>query len=200
MLIFKPQKILVLSLFLVLVIFSLSCQKQTATSFETVSETSKIKEIPKDWQKIDTDFFSFSIPPTIKENDVEGIDSQVMQFENAEITLDLDFGMYSTDVEFSTRYFESEKTLVTIDERTTALVKYDANKPLSSPTGAVNADGSTKFGKVEKNFVIGVNFQRERGLTSPDFPFDASFIARCKTLEAQETAKKILYSIKFKKI
>lgn len=190
---FDLRKISLALLVSALAALFLSCQKQTAAPLAAVAD------VPKEWQKIETDYFSFSIPPTMKKNDVRGIDSQVMQFENDEITLDLDYGMYSTSAEFSLKYFEGEKKAIVIDGIKTELVTYDANKPLSSPKGAVNADGSTKFEKVAKNYVIGINFPYKSETFGSRTAFAASFIANCKTIEARETAKTILYSIKFKK-
>ena len=197
-LILKPQKILVLLLFLVLMIFSLSCQQQTATSFETVSETSKIKEIPKDWQKIETNEFSFSILPTMKKNDVQGIDSFVMQFENNEITLDIEYGDYSADLIPHLQEYEGRKETTIIDGEQTEIVSYNRNKSINLSNRPVNSDGSTNFIEPEKNYIVGANFPHKYEIISPEDRPAISFVVRCKNLENKETAKIILHSIKFK--
>ncbi len=86
-LILNLRKTSIVLILLIFTLFSLSCLKQSATSFETIKKDSSITEIPKDWQKIETDYFSFSIPRTMKNKNVKGIDSFVMQFENDEIKL-----------------------------------------------------------------------------------------------------------------
>ena len=191
------RKVLVVFIFLAPVNLFLSCQNQVVVSNKTQKEVHR--EVPRDWQRIETEFFSFSIPANMKNNDVRGIDSYVMQFENDEIILDLDYGMHSTTMEYSASSFESKKDSIIIDGTETLLISYDANKPVLASKAAVNADGSTKFEKVEKNYVIGISFPYESRVIPSKEYFAASFIANCKTLEAQETAKTILYSIKFKK-
>lgn len=174
----------------------LSCQKQTATSFETANDNSQIKEIPKDWQKIETEDFSFSIPPTMKDKNVEGIDSFVMEFENDEITLGIEYGDYSQDVVSQLKNYEGQKKATKIDGKEIEVVNYDYDKPIPSNTKMTsNSAESEKTDKNEKNFVIGVNFPNAMKSYSRSA---ISFVARCKTLESRETAEKILYSIKFK--
>jgi hypothetical protein len=189
------RKSLIVLILLVFTVFSLSCFKQAATSFKTVKKDSPITEIPKDWQKIETDDFSFSIPPTMKNNNVQGFDSFAMQFENAEIKLDIEYGDYFADIISQLRDYEGQKELITIDGEKTELITYDQNKPIYSTNKTVNAARSPKSEKVEKNYVIGVNFPN----SMKSFHQSAiSFVARYKNLEAQETAKTIFQSIKFK--
>ncbi len=197
-LILKLRKFITLSIILVCTIFSSSCQKQTATSFETLNEDSQIKEIPKDWQKIETDEFSFSIPRTMKKNDVHGIDSFVMQFENDEITLDIEYGDYSADLIPLLRDYEGQKEQTIIDGEKTDIVGYDRNKPLNLSNRMVNSDSSTNFIEPNKNYIFGVNFPHKNEIIAPEDRPAISFVVRCKNLENKETAKTIIYSIKFK--
>jgi len=144
-----------------LTISTLSCQTQTTTSFKAN------KEIPKDWQKIETDYFSFSIPPTMKRNDLRGTDSQMMGFENDEISLELDYGMYSTKIE-SLRFNQKKEPIIINGEETT-LISFDENKTISLTNEIINKDASGRFGKVDKHYIIGVNFPRESEVIAPGF-------------------------------
>jgi len=186
------RKTLFILLFLAVVFLVSSCQRKA------IQTANAQKEIPKDWQKIETDYFSFSIPQTMKKNDVQGIDSFVMQFESNEITLDIEYGMYSTDLSYGSQHYESQKEVIEIDGEKTVIVSLDYNKPILSSSGVVNAARPTKVEKVEKNHVVGINLPHKNEVISLEDSPAISFIAKSKTLEAQETAKTIFYSIKFK--
>ncbi len=200
-LVFKPHKILVLSLFLTLTILSLACQKQNATTFENAKEFSQTKKIPKDWQKIETEDFSFSMPPTMKKNDVQGIDSFMIQFENDEITLNIEYGDYSADVASQLQSYEGQKEQTIIDGENVVIVNYDISKPILSKDRVitkdrmVNAATPEKLEKTKKKYFVGVNFPNKMKSFSNSA---ISFEVRCKNLESQEIAKTILNSIKFK--
>jgi hypothetical protein len=189
------RKTLIVLILLVFTLFSLSCFKQSATSFEKVKKDSPITEIPRDWQKIETDYFSFSIPPTMKNNNVKGFDSVVMQFENDEIKLDIEYGDYSADVISQLRDYEGQKESIIIDGEKTELVTYDQNKPIYSSNKTINAARSPSFEKVKNNYVIGVNFPNSMKFFHQSA---ISFVARCKNLEAREIARIVFQSIKFK--
>ncbi|HQU86855.1 MAG TPA: hypothetical protein PKY59_27220 [Pyrinomonadaceae bacterium] len=198
---FNLRQLLVVVSLIVLV----SCQKQTATSFVTPVNTESIKEIPKDWRKIETDYFSFSIPPTMKNQNVRGIDSEVMSFENEEMTLDIEYGDFSADVVSHLLDYEGKKQSIIIDGKKTEIVSYDINKPIYSPNKATNAankasngDDSFRLKKVEKNYVFGINFPLKDEPISSENRFAASFVIKSKSIEAKETAKIIFQSIKFK--
>ena len=125
-----------------------------------------------------------------------------MQFENDEITLNVEYGDYTADINFHFQDYEGQKEQVIIDGEKTDIVSYDINKPINSSKKAANKDGnvdsSTKFEESEKNYIVGVNFPYKNKVILPGDRLTVSLIASCKTLEAQETAKTILKSIKFK--
>ncbi len=111
------------------------------------------------------------------------------------MTLDIEYGDYSADIISQLRDYEGKREQIIIDGKKNELVTYDQNKPIYSSNKAVNADGSSRFEKVEKNYVIGINFPN----SMKSFHQSAiSFVIRCKNLENQETAKTILQSTKFK--
>lgn len=53
--------------------------------------------IPADWQRFSNHAFSFSTPPDVKENTVQGEDSFVGEFVGPALHITFDFGMYSDD-------------------------------------------------------------------------------------------------------
>ncbi len=189
------RKNLILSIIFVFVLLSLSCQKQTATSFEIVEETSQIREIPKDWQKIETDYFSFSIPLDMKNKNVRGIDSFVMQFEDKDITLEIEYGDYSADLDFIKQNYQSQTEQTEIDGEIVEIVSCDLDRNNPSSRMMTKNTKTEAIKKTEKNNYSGVSFPGRM----KDFSQTAiSFEVKYKNLEMQETAKTILYSVKFK--
>lgn len=72
---------------------------------------------PLDWKRVDLRYFSFYLPPDIKESEVQGIDSFVWQAVSDSARLTIDLGAHSNDL---TSYLEwpgfHQETLV-IDSR-----------------------------------------------------------------------------------
>lgn len=194
-------------------ILNFSCQKQVAQNVNLQNEiqntqtTKTPNEIPKDWKRVETDSFSFSIPQTLKKNNVRGIDSNVLQFENEELILDIEWGDYSEDVGFNSSEYENKKEEIDIDGEKTVIVSWDLSKPTSSQmsnamsmtNGTMRGDKSSKPKKIEKIYNIGVNFPHKNEVISPGDRPAISFSVRSKNLESQEIAKTIFQSIKFKK-
>lgn len=190
-----------------------SCQKQVAQNanpqkeIQNTQTTKTPNEIPKDWKRVETDAFSFSIPQTLKKNNVRGIDSNVLQFENDEMILDIEWGDYSEDVGFNSNEYENKKEEVNIDEEKTVIVSWDLSKPTSSQmsnamsmtNGTMSGDQPSKPKKIDKIYNIGVNFLHKSEVISPGDRPAISFSVRSENLESQEIAKMIFQSIKFKK-
>lgn len=190
-------------------ILNFSCQKQVAQNvspqreIQNTQTTKTPNEIPKDWKRIETDSFSFSIPQTLKKKNVHGIDSQVLQFENDEMQLDIEWGDYVEEFDYYAQQFENEREQVEIDGVKTEIINWDVTKPSSSQmsngmnmtNGTMTGEKPLKPKKIEKLYAIGVNFPRKEETHLPSI----SFSARSKNLESQEIAKTIFQSIKFKK-
>jgi hypothetical protein len=139
----------------------------------------------------------------MKKKDVQGIDSVVLTYEDNEITLDIEYGDYSADVVSHLQNYEGKKIQTTISGENVEIVSYDRNKPMSSPLHMdtredKDLDDSILLYDKEKHYVIGVNFPHKNEVISPEDRPAISFEVSYKNLEEQETAKKILYSIKFK--
>jgi hypothetical protein len=63
-------------------------------------------QVPKNWQKIDTGAFTFYAPPDFKNVPVNGIDSFVGEYENADWRVHFDFGSWSNklnDKDYTTK-------------------------------------------------------------------------------------------------
>lgn len=174
-----------------LVAFSIlvfSCQKQAAQN------ANQQNDIPKDWKLVDLNGFSFLLPKSMEDKKAQGIDSAVWHFEDNNMKLHIDSGMYTNDFHDLKDSYEVKEEKVKIDSKNVKFFIWDDNKN-NSTTFEVNKDGSIKpHDTYDKHFSIGVYFQtgwqRYSGI---------NFVITTKTLEEQETAKKILQSIKFKK-
>ena len=95
----------------------------------------------------------------MKKNNVRGIDSFVMQFENNEITLDIEYGDYSADVVSQLQKYEGKKEQTIIDGETVEIVNYDYNKPISSQTRMTNSAKSGTIEKLKRIFLSELIFQ-----------------------------------------
>lgn len=207
------QKFIVVFFITAISIFIFSCQKQVAQNINSSNENLKVQsvyiqsETPKDWKRIETNSFSFSIPQSLKKNNVTGIDSFVLQFKNNEMTLDIEWGDYSQDVGFHSKDYENKEEQTEIDGERTAIVSWDVTKPTSSQmsngmsmiNGTMSGEKAAEPQKIEKNYHIGVNFPHKNEVISPEDRPAISFVVRSKNLESQEIAKTIFQSIKFKK-
>ena len=185
-------------LILLTTILLLSCSFQNTSTFKVKEDISNVevkKENPKDWRKIEEEFFSFSIPSTMKKNDVRGIDSIVLEFENDEINLGIEYGDYSGDLNFIRQNYENQIEQAKIDGENVVIVSCDLSKPNVSGVMMTKNAQTESVIKAEKNYFVGVSFPNRMkafGQTA------ISFEATCKNLEAREAAKIILRSIKFK--
>ncbi len=182
-------KTLIIFLLPILLVFNIFGQKQ--------SSKTQIKQlqvpIPKGWKLIDLDSFSFLLPEAMEDKKARGIDSQVWHFEDGEMELYIDSGMYTNDFRDLKESYEVKEEKVNIDGRNVKFFIWDENKDISE-TYKVNKDGSIEPHETyEKHFAIGVYFQEGKRRYS-----GTNFVITTKSLEAQEIAKKILYSIKFK--
>lgn len=190
------QKLLIAFLFITFSLLNVCGQKQSDNNSKAKSQDKSIiqTQIPKGWKLVDLDRFSFLLPESMEDKKARGIDSAVWQFEDEEITLSIDSGIYTNDFQDLKSSFEVKEEKVTIDGKNVKFFIWDENKDISE-TYEVNKDGSTKPHEVfKKHFSIGVYFQEgKRRYTG------TNFVITTKTLEGQETAKKVLQSIKFKK-
>lgn len=190
------QKILIVFIFVAFLIFNAFGQKQSSKNRKSKN---KIKpatqsQIPKDWKSVDLDDFSFLLPNSMQDKKARGIDSEVWHFEDDKMELWIDSGMYTNDFQDLKDSYEFKEEKVKIDNKNVKFFSWDSNKDISE-TYEVNKDSSIKPHEIyEKHFSIGVYFQEGKRRYS-----GTNFVISTKTLEEQETAKKILQSIKFKK-
>jgi hypothetical protein len=138
-------------------------------------------DIPKGWVKIDLGRFSFYAPPDTRNQNVRGIDSVVWQFRNRNMTLNLDYGMYSNDLE---PYGDETET-----ERHTEWVRIDGK---SAKIVTLRKD-STNPGDKDPKYVAGVYFPEANGPKTK-----LTFWVDCVDVPTRDSAKNIFLSIRFK--
>ncbi len=190
------KKFLFVSLVFLLLVSNTFNQKQPAKNSKNRSQTKSATrtQVPKGWKLVDLDNFSFLLPESMEDKKARGFDSAVWRFEDTEMELHIDSGIYTNDFQDLKESYKVKEERTIIDGKNVKFFTWVINKNISN-VYAVNKDGSIKPRDVFKNhFAIGVYFQRgQRRYTG------TNFVITTKTLKAQETAKKILYSIKFKK-
>jgi hypothetical protein len=138
-------------------------------------------DIPKDWVKIDLDRFSFYAPPDMRNQNLRGIDSAVWQFRNRNMTLNLDYGMYSDDLEPYGGETESERHAewVRIDGKSAKIVTLRKNSAIP--------------GDEDRKYSAAVYFPDANGPKTK-----LTFSADCVDAATRDSAKNILVSIRFK--
>lgn len=146
-----------------------------------------LAETPVDWKTIETEFFTFALPPDFTQQQVQGIDTQVWHYVGDNMSFSIEVGMYASDFTFERDRYESIVDEVQVNGISAHRIVLDLNKPILN-NWAVNADGSTKIEPVVQNLVLGLYFPSKESrfwLTrSPRVP--------------QKTAETILGSIRFK--
>jgi hypothetical protein len=136
--------------------------------------------IPDGWKRIDLKAFSFYAPPDMKDQHARGIDSAVWRFRNRSITLDLDFGLYSNDLTFYSDQPEYRAEWTEI-----------GGKKARIATLRMRDESLANSLEKDRNYVATVYFPDVHGAR-------LTFWANCVDAAAQESAKKIFLTIKFK--
>lgn len=149
---------------------------------------------PKAQSKIPADFKEFEIgpfrllgPADLSKKNVQGIDSEVHEYENRDFVLGMDISsmFYGDKFVLEERSYQHDFGNVVIDGRNVRYKKGDLNISLS--TAARNADGS-KSPPVEKNYFITVFIPEAYAVVSVNYRNEAS----------TDSAFAILQSIKVK--
>lgn len=152
---------------------------------DEILDFSKASQIPADWKRIETHRFEF-YSPTMSRDGVSGIDTLVMKFLDDKIDLWIEDGVLGGDLKDFVQYQAGIESKVKINGVEATVVLADRNKHTGSR--AINADGSTKFEKFERNKVLGVYFPEKY----------TKFIIYASDEESLKTGKTILQSIRFK--
>jgi len=58
----------------------------------------RLMPVPAGWTEVEFDYFAFWLPPGVEETGMEGIDSLVLQYRGEDIEINLDYGLYSSDL------------------------------------------------------------------------------------------------------
>lgn len=139
------------------------------------------QETPKDWRTHDLGPFSFQAPADFSGGQDQGIDSAVWSFRNENIRLELDYGVYSNDLQIYGDKPEYHESWVVIHGKKAKLCTFRLSD--SSATPATE----------KKPFIAAVYFP-DTGSPSQKLTLWAS----TDSPAAQEKAKLILNSVRFK--
>ena len=153
-----------------------SCQQATtpATSSQVTATTTKA---PSTWKSAKFyNFFSFSIPPTLDSQRVQGYDSYVGRFSNDSMILDIDYGLHSASFGGESGMPIYRETTLQISGQTAKQVfYYDPGNDSIRP------------------YIAGVYFARVDNSTSNKLSIEVF----CKTATLQDTAQIVFGTIKF---
>src|SRR5215510_820048 len=134
---------------------------------------------PSDWKEIDLGHFLFHLPSDMKPQSVQGIDSEVWQYSNGSIQLDIDWGMYPGGFEPYRDNPEYKEEWIKVDGKTAHFWSFRFSEDdATAALGAKRYDATICFADTET---------KRMNLT---------FWAACQTKSDQETAKMIFQSIK----
>lgn len=143
------------------------------------SETNQL--VPNDWEKIEIKYLTFYAPPNTKKESLPGIDSEVWSFSCDGILLDIDWGLYSNDLnQYRNQPDYSEETTV-ISNRKAKLCQFRLDS-----SSATSSNESLKF--------ISCVYFPDTGIGMNKLVFWAN----CKGRGEQEIARTIFQSIQFK--
>ncbi len=179
-----------INLLVISIIFSVSVftfgQKQSPeiTKNKTQSKSAQT-QIPKGWKSVDLGYFSFILPESMEDKKARGIDSQVWRFEDDEIKLQIDRGMYEVDFAYGGAGFKKETKWIELDGVKGKFFTIDYTKSFRSK------DHELSETQKEKPFLQAIVFYEDENSYS-------SFWVTYKKTEQKDIAEKILYSIKFK--
>lgn len=153
-----------------------SCQTIFLFMFLVNTSFPQRLEVPKNWKRYDLELFSFSAPSDLISEPFEGKDSSVWKYNNKNLKLIIDLGLYSAKPEedkFEKNYRE-ESIKIGKKKATIVFFKF-RNSNL----------------KEFKN-IAAVYFYRVGSNKSK-----MSIIAYCRTQNEQKLARKIFMSVKF---
>lgn len=145
--------------------------------------TSAQSLIPDGWTKIDLDSFSFFAPSDLKNQKVRGIDSTVWKFRNREMTLDLDYGRYSNDLQFYADQPDYHTEWLRIDGKKAKIASWRMSD-------AYLADCPKKG----RGYVAAVYFPDLGGSGTTKLTFWAS----CIDSATRDSARKVFLSVRFR--
>ena len=134
--------------------------------------------LPDNWVKVEVSkFFSFSIPPELKEIKVKGKDSMVGRFESKTMALSYDYGWYSDSLKHYTER-ESYKAIETTIDGEKAKIVTLKQKTEDAALGYVAAIHFPKLPNTQSRLTMFARYAGEKEL---------------------ELAKKIFGTVKFNK-
>jgi len=154
-------------------LLSLSFAAPTTCSGEDLSPKTS-----ENWAKVEVSkFFSFSIPPELKEIKVKGKDSMVGRFESKTVRLSYDYGWYSDSLKHYTEREGYRATEAMVDGKKAKIVTFQ-QKTEDAALGHIAAIHFPKLPNTQSRLTI---------------------FARCAGEKELDLAKKIFGTVKFKR-
>ncbi len=121
-------KTLIIFLLPIFLAFNIFGQKQSSKTPKSKTQTKRTQiQIPRDWKLIDLDSFSFLLPESMEDKKARGTDSQVWHFEDSEMELYIDSGMYTNDFQDLKESYEVQKEKVNIGGKNVKIFMWDKN-------------------------------------------------------------------------
>lgn len=173
---------------------------QKRASQDSKNNRSATTQVPKDWKLVTLGGFSMMMPKSMKDQEADGIDSQVWEFEDDDFFLSIDSGRYTNDFQDSKEEFKVREEKEVIDGKNVKFLMWNENKPFtgSYETGEMVLVEGEADEPVEKPFALAAYFLTSKK-TARRPKIAVGFYIVSRNEELRETAKKILQSIKFKK-
>ena len=138
-------------------------------------------DVPSNWKEIDLGHFLFYIPPDMKPESVQGFDSDVWQYSNSSIILNIDWGQYPGAFKPYRGRPEYKEEWIEINGKTAHFWSYHYSEEYI--TAAI---GDKRYNATICFADTGIGEQK------------LTLRAYCKTNSDQQTAKIIFQSIRFK--
>lgn len=142
----------------------------------TVPATGPATTAPVEWRRVEVPkAFALRLPPDVKEQKVQGIDSLVRQWRSASIELSCDYGWYSDPLKDQDKP-KYERAELAVGGKNAVVVSWQDTQP------------SADF-----PFLLGIHFPNVTG----DGKVKLTVFARCRDAEGAKLAKKIFETITF---
>lgn len=165
-------------LFLLTVAGSSSCSQPPRSA---APARHSLGPVPPGWQRTDLGRFSLFLPPDMKMVEVKSIDSSVWEFRKEGYRLTIDLGVHSDDLSTYNDWPDFHQENVKVDSRTGKLCTFR-----HAPNFMDSVDGDRVY--IAALYFADIGFGENR----------LTFWLTSNTVQGQQSARTIFYSIKFK--
>ena len=137
--------------------------------------------VPLGWKRIDTDYFSLFVPPSMRGGEEKGTDENGWGYYGDGIHLDIERGPYPAGSDSEVNQPEYREEAAVIDGRGTKIATFQL-----TGARAANFPGEGKY-------IAAVYFSNVDG-----FETSMSMWANCRDVAGQQTAKQIFMTVRLK--